>query len=47
MFGGWPALAGLAFARDDDGADSEVVQVVLDAGLAVAAVGGNRAGAAG
>jgi hypothetical protein len=43
MFGGWPTLAGLASARDNDGADSEVLQVVLDTGIAVAAVGGDRA----
>jgi len=43
VFGGLPGLAGLALARDDDGSDPEVVQVVLDAGLAVAAVSGDRA----
>src|SRR4051812_47346448 len=41
VLGGLTGLAGSALAGDDDGPDSEVVQVVLHAGLAVAAVGGN------
>src|SRR3954462_11612990 len=43
VFEGLSGLAGAALARDDDGSDAEVVQVVVDAGLAVAAVGGNGA----
>src|SRR3954470_18278005 len=43
VFGGRSGLAGAALARDDDGSDPEVVQVVVNAGLAVAAVGGHRA----
>src|SRR3954465_8699754 len=46
VFEGLSGLAGAALARDDDGSDAEVVQVVLDARLAVAAVGGGRARAA-
>ena len=42
-FGGLSGLAGSALARDDDGPHAEVVQVVLDARLAVAAVGGDGA----
>jgi hypothetical protein len=38
---GWP---GLTFAGDADGVHAKVVQVGLDAGLAVAAVGGYGAG---
>jgi hypothetical protein len=37
-------LAGFALARNDDDWDSEVVEIVLDASLAVAAVGGDGAG---
>src|SRR5947209_16521547 len=33
VFGGVAGLAGSALARDDDGADSQVVQVLFDAGL--------------
>src|SRR3954451_25372493 len=36
-------LGGFALARNDDAPDSEVVQVVLDTGLAVAVVAGDRA----
>ena len=36
--------SGLSLRRDGDGAHAEVVQVGLDAGLAVAAAGGHRAG---
>ena len=43
VFLGSAGLAGFALAGDDDGADAEVVQVVLDAFLAVAAVGGDGA----
>src|SRR3954464_4092281 len=46
VFEGLSGLAGAALARDDDGSDAEVVQVVVDARLAVAAVGGNGARAA-
>src|SRR3954464_3053700 len=46
VFEGLSGLAGAAPARDDDGSDAEVVQVVVDARLAVAAVGGHRARAA-
>src|SRR4051794_31941259 len=46
VLGGLAGLTGSALAGGDDGADSEVVQVVLDAGLAVAAVGGHGARAA-
>ena len=39
-----PSLARTTLARDHYGAHAELVQVVLDAGLAVAAVGGDGAG---
>ena len=35
-------MLGLPFAANDDVADAEIVQVAVDAGLAVAAVGGHR-----
>jgi hypothetical protein len=41
-FLGLPGLAGSALARHDDVSDTELVQVILDAGIAVAAVGGYR-----
>jgi hypothetical protein len=41
-FLGLSGLAGSAPARNDDVSDTEIVQVILDAGLAVAAVGGHR-----
>src|SRR5215207_6890175 len=41
MFVGLASLAGSALAGDHHGPDAELVQVVLDAGLAVAAVGGD------
>jgi hypothetical protein len=41
VLGGLAGLAGFALARDDDVADAEVVQVVIDGFLAVAAVGGD------
>src|SRR4029450_8599913 len=41
-FLGLPGVAGSALARNDDVSDTEIVQVILDAGLAVAAVGGHR-----
>ena len=46
MFLGSPSLAGFAFTGYHDRAHAEVVQVVLDAFLAVAAVGGDGAGRA-
>src|SRR5215213_8034707 len=41
VFVGLASLAGSALAGDHHGADAELVQVVLDAGLAVAAIGGD------
>jgi len=41
---GLAGLAGFAFAGDDDGAHAELVQCVVDALLAVTAVGGDGAG---
>ena len=41
-FLGLPGLAGSALARNDDVSDTEIVQVIIDAYLAVAAVGGHR-----
>jgi hypothetical protein len=46
VFVGVAGLAGSALARDHHGAHAELVQVVLDAGFAVAAVGGDGARAA-
>src|SRR3954463_14315317 len=46
VFGGLSGPAGAALARDDHGSDTQLVQVVFDAGLAVAAVGGDGARAA-
>src|SRR4051795_9155137 len=46
VFVGLAGLAGSALARDHHGAHAELVQVVLDAGFAVAAVGGDGARAA-
>src|SRR3954470_15953009 len=43
VFEGPSGLVGAALARDDDGSDGEFVQFMIDAGLAVAAVGGDRA----
>src|SRR5215212_9521740 len=43
VFGGSSGLAGAAPARDDHGSDTRLVQVVFDAGLAVAPVGGDGA----
>jgi hypothetical protein len=43
VFGGVAGLARSAFARDDDGAYPEVAQRVVNAFLAVAAVGGDGA----
>ena len=41
-FLGLPGLAGSALAGNDDVSDAEIVQVIVDAGFAVAAVGGHR-----
>jgi hypothetical protein len=41
-FLGLSGLAGFAPARNDDVSDTEIVQVIVDACLAVAAVGGHR-----
>jgi hypothetical protein len=41
VFGGLAGLARSAFAGDDDGADPEVVQCIVNAFLPVAAVGGD------
>lgn len=43
VFLGLSCLAGSALAGDDDGAHPELVQAVVDAVFAVAAVGGDRA----
>src|SRR4051812_36729062 len=43
VFEGLSGLVGAALARDDDGPDGEFVQFMIDAGLAVTAVGGDRA----
>src|SRR4051812_45361946 len=43
VFDGLSGLAGAALARNDDGPDAELVRFMIDAGLAVAAVGGDRA----
>jgi hypothetical protein len=43
VFLGLPGLAGFAFSRYHDRTYTEVVQVVFDAFLAVAAVGGDGA----
>jgi hypothetical protein len=41
-FLGLSGLAGSALSRNDDVSDTKIVQVIVDAGLAVAAVGGHR-----
>src|SRR3954453_16044480 len=41
VFVGLAGLAGSALAGNHHGPDAEIVQVVLDAGLAVAAIGGD------
>ena len=46
MLEGLAGLAGSALAGDRDGRDAELVQAGLDAGFAVAAVGGDRSGSA-
>ena len=43
MLLGSPRLGGFAFTGDQDRAHAQIVQVVLDAFLAVAAVGGDGA----
>jgi hypothetical protein len=43
VFGGLPELPRFALAGDHDGAHAQRVQRIIDAGLAVAAVGGDRA----
>lgn len=44
MFFGSPGLGGSAFTRNHDRTYTEVVQVIFDAFLAVAAVGGDGVG---
>src|SRR5215213_6653831 len=44
VFGGPPGRAGLPFSRYGDGSHADLAQVVVDSGLAIAAVGGHRAG---